>query len=179
MRLLVVATGLIVGLSGCVGGSIVHRMPAGNETADASEGAETAGADGEAPSWVLDQGADGKGSDSASFKEPGSDKGDAKDAGSGDPKKDDGSPPPGGNDTSGGGDPEQDPLQQVKDEAPTEGAAGAEGVTTAVEDQVNDVEQSSLPKEPVEEPDAGDLEDTSVSVPTSSKLFPNTDSKLV
>lgn len=185
MRLLVVVTGLLIGLSGCVGGSIVHRMPAGNETADApggAEGSDAAGSDGEAPAWVLDQkGEPGKGSDSASFKEAGSGKGAPKDPGEGDQKEDPGDGSPGENQTwGGGGGGEQDPLQDLKDEAPTEGAAGAEEIGAGLEDEVNDQSEVLLPKEPLEDPDAGDVEGTNVGVPTSgAKVIPSTSTDLV
>lgn len=169
MRLLVVIAGLSIGLSGCVGGGIVHRIPAANETADGSSDSD---AGGETPPWTITQAGAGKGGGSGSSSFKGTDDAAKKDRGQ-DEDEDKGNgtenPPDPGDDSN------STLIDDLKDEAPTEGAAGAEELSESVGDTVDD-SASDLPKEDsLEDPSIEDLEDTSITVPTK---FPSVEPDL-
>lgn len=186
MRVLVVVAGMTLGLSGCISGGIIHRAPAGNETAD---GGDASGVE-QAP-WQLNgtvgskDGADGwskKGTDGAGKGSGGT--GSGKDGQTGDP----GEPGDEPDDENQTDDPSEDgsPLDPVTDQAPTEGAAGADDVLSGAGDAVQDGTDPQTPKDPLGDADDVEAPSEGVSVPTQGgvpvagtpKSIPNTDSPL-
>lgn len=162
MRLLVVIAGLSIGLSGCVGGGIVHRMPAGNETADGSGDVE---AGGQAPPWTLTQAGAGNGGD-PTFQGAGDGSTDREKKERDQDEDEDEGEEQNGTDPDPG-DSNSTVIDDLQDQAPTEGAQSAEELSTSIEETANEG-TAQLPK-------PEDLEDTSLTLPTK---FPSVEPDL-
>jgi len=149
MRLLAVMAGVVVGISGCFGAPLVHRAPAGNETADPSGGGA-----GDAPPWTLNGTSDkvpDVGDEKSGAQEKSGEKkpGDAGDPGGNNTGNSTDPPPPAGNETvipfgeAGVGSPEQI-IDEADDDLPTEGSP-EDSVEQKVEDASDDASDTEDP----------------------------------